>query len=116
MNAFAEPDIEVSPEETAAALREGRAQVIDVREPYEHEAGRVEGARHVELERLASKAETIDRDRPVIFQCRLGARSAMAAQAFRAAGYDAYSMRGGLEAWDAAGLPLVPEGGRVAPH
>jgi rhodanese-related sulfurtransferase len=110
MNAFAEPEIEVTAEQTLAALQEGRAQIVDIREPYEHEAGHIEG------ERLASNAERLDRDRPVIFYCRLGARSAMATQAFRAAGWDAYSMRGGLGAWEAAGLPIAPEGGGVAPH
>ena len=91
-------------------------QVVDVREDYEHEAGRIAGARHIELERLASQAESIDRDRPVVFHCRLGSRSAMAAQAFRAAGYDAYTMAGGLRAWVDAGLPIEPEDGHVADH
>ena len=94
----------------------GEIQLIDVREPYEHDAGRIAGARHIELERLASKAETISRDRPVVFYCRLGSRSGMAAQAFRHAGYDAYSMVGGLTAWDEQGLPLDPPDGRVAEH
>ncbi|MDP9401255.1 MAG: rhodanese-like domain-containing protein [Actinomycetota bacterium] len=116
MSARPEPDLEVSPEETVRALREDRAQLVDVREPYEYEAGRIEGALHVELGQLAAAAPTLDPERPVIFQCRVGGRSAMAAQAFRAAGYDAYSLRGGLLAWHAAGLPLVPEGGTVAPH
>jgi rhodanese-related sulfurtransferase len=40
----------------------------------------------------------------------------MAANAFRRAGFEAYSMVGGLSAWDAQGLPLVPEGGHVADH
>ena len=87
-----------------------------MREAYEHEAGRIEGVRHIELERLAAQAETIDRDRPVVFHCRLGARSGMAAQAFRAAGYDAYNMAGGIQAWADRGLPLAPEGGYVADH
>jgi rhodanese-related sulfurtransferase len=91
-------------------------QLIDVRESYEHEAGRITGARHIELERLASQAETIDRERPVIFQCRIGARSAMAAQAFRASGYEAYTLQGGLERWVAEGLPIEPHGGYVAEH
>ena len=47
---------------------------------------------------------------------RVGVRSAMATQAFRASGYEAYSMAGGLMAWADAGLPLAPEGGRVADH
>ena len=90
--------------------------MIDVREPYEREAGHIDGTRHIELERLAGQAESIDRERPVIFQCRVGRRSMMAAQAFRAAGYDARSLAGGIQAWVAEGRPIVPEGGYVAVH
>jgi hydroxyacylglutathione hydrolase/adenylyltransferase/sulfurtransferase len=115
MSAFARPDIEVTPQQAREMLDSG-AQLVDVREAYEHEAGRIAGARHIELERLASQAETIDRDRPVVFQCRLGARSAMAAQAFRAAGYDAWSLAGGLQRWVEEGMPIEPEDGRVADH
>ena len=113
---FSAPDLEIGPEELAERLQAGEVQLIDVREPYEWEAGRIEGARHVEMERLASQAGTIERDRPVVFQCRLGARSALAAQAFRAAGWDAWSLRGGLQLWHDEGRPLVPEGGHVADH
>jgi rhodanese-related sulfurtransferase len=113
---LADPDLEVSTEQTARALAEGGAQVIDVREPYEREAGRIPGTRHIELERLASKAETIDRDRPVIFHCRLGARSLMAAQAFRRAGFDAYSMAGGITQWADEQRALEPDGAYVADH
>jgi rhodanese-related sulfurtransferase len=110
-------DLEVTPQDVKRHLDEGTAQVIDVREAYEWEAGRLPGdVRHIELNEVAASADTIDRDRPVVFHCRVGARSLMAAQAFRRAGYDAYSMAGGLEAWQEAGLPLDPPGGRVAPH
>ena len=115
MSAFSSPDIEVTPAQ-ARELAESGAQLIDVRESYEHEAGRIAGARHIELERLASQADTIDRARPVVFHCRLGSRSAMAAQAFRAAGYDAWSMAGGLQRWFDEDLPLEPDGGHVADH
>jgi rhodanese-related sulfurtransferase len=108
--------IEVTPEHTAGALADSSAQVIDVREPYEVEAGRIPGSRHVELQDLAAQAETVDRDRPVIFQCRSGARSLMAAQAFRRAGYDAWSMAGGLELWVREGRDIEPADGRVAEH
>ena len=40
----------------------------------------------------------------------------MATKAFRAAGYDALSMAGGIQAGHAAGLPLEPDDGRVADH
>lgn len=111
-----DPEIEVTPEHTAEALADGSAQVIDVREPYEREAGYIPGSRHVELQDLAAQADTVDRDRPVIFQCRSGARSLMAAQAFRRAGYDAWSMAGGLEQWVAEGREIEPADGKVAAH
>jgi rhodanese-related sulfurtransferase len=105
---------------TAADVRErharGEIQLVDVREDYEHEAGRIAGARHVELERLAANAGSLARDRPLVFYCRLGARSGMAANAFRRAGYDAYSMVGGITAWDGQGFPLEPDDGHVADH
>jgi len=91
-------------------------QVIDVREPYEREAGFIPASRHLELNRLTSEAATIDRDRPVVFYCRVGARSRMAAEAFRASGYEAYSLDGGLVRWAGQGRPLEPQGGTVADH
>jgi rhodanese-related sulfurtransferase len=116
MSAFSDPGIEITPAQARELIERQNAQLIDVRETYEWDAGRITGARHIELERLASQSETIDRDRPVIFQCRLGARSAMATQAFRAAGYDAWSMAGGIQRWADEGLGLEPADGRVADH
>lgn len=92
----------------------GAIQLIDVREPHEHEAGRVAGDQLIELGQLGAEQAAIDRDRPVVFYCRSGGRSAMATDAFAQAGYDAHNMAGGLLAWDAAGLPLEPDGGHVA--
>ena len=110
-----EASLEIDPQRTAELLGSG-ATLVDVREPYEREAGHVAGSRHVELGALAAAAPTIEPSAPVVFYCRVGARSLMAASAFRAAGYDAYSLSGGLLAWVAAGLPLTPEGGHVADH
>jgi rhodanese-related sulfurtransferase len=105
---------DMSPQQAAELIQDGDAQLIDVREPYEHDAGRIAGALHIELERLPSEAETLDRDRPIVFYCRTGSRSALAAQAFAGAGYDARNLDGGLEAWVGAGLPIEPDDGRVA--
>jgi rhodanese-related sulfurtransferase len=103
-----------TPQQVAALLEQGAIQLIDVRQPEEHEAGRIAGDRFIELAQLATEVETIDRDRPVVFYCRSGARSAMATEAFRGAGFDAHNMLGGLLEWDAAGLPLDPPDGYVA--
>jgi len=110
-------ELEIDPARVAAWLAEDPSlQVIDVRELYEREAGHIAGTRHIELVRLTAEAASVERERPVVFYCRVGARSQMAAQAFRASGYDAYSMDGGLRRWAQEGRPLTPEGGSVADH
>lgn len=108
-------DIEVTPQRAKELLDRGEAVVVDVREPYEREAGHIEGSRHIPMGELAAQAASLPRDRPVVFQCRVGGRSLMAAQAFRASGFEAVSLEGGLERWHAEGLP-VAGGGRVADH
>jgi rhodanese-related sulfurtransferase len=111
-----EDEVDVAPDWVRERHEAGDIQLIDVREPYEWDAGHIGGARHIELERVASEATTIDEGRPVVFYCAVGSRSGMAAHAFRRAGYDAYSMDGGITAWDAQGLPLEPADGQVAGH
>jgi rhodanese-related sulfurtransferase len=107
-------DTEMAAAQVAALLDAGQAQVIDVREDYEHDAGHIPGSRHIELPQLPDEAGSLDRDRPVVFYCRSGDRSSMPAEAFKASGWDAHNMAGGLTAWAEAGLPLEPEDGTVA--
>jgi rhodanese-related sulfurtransferase len=113
---FADPAHELTPTQLKEALAGDDVELIDVREPYEWEAGRIPGARHIELERLAARADELPTDRTIVFQCRLGVRSAMAMQAFRASGWDAYHLGGGIQRWVAEGFPLDPEDGHVADH
>jgi rhodanese-related sulfurtransferase len=105
---------DLAPRRVAELLDDGETQLVDVREPYEHEAGRIAAGIHIELDRLPAEADSLDRERALVFYCRSGSRSALAADAFRAAGYDAYNMAGGLKAWVEAGLPIEPADGRVA--
>lgn len=107
---------DLSPEDVRRLLDEDTIDLIDVREPYEHEAGRIEGAIHVEIPNLTAAAAQLDQERPIVFYCRSGARSAMTTQAFRASGFQAFNLTGGLLAWVDKGLPIVPEGGTVADH
>ncbi len=106
--------MDYTPHQVAELLDQDDVQLIDVRQPEEHQAGRIAGGRLVELAHLPAQVDTIDRDRPVVFYCRSGSRSAMATQAFRGAGFDAYNLAGGLLEWHAAGLPLDPPSGYVA--
>jgi rhodanese-related sulfurtransferase len=107
-------DADYTPQEVASALAQGDIQLVDVRTAYEHEAGRISAGRWIELNELRGQAETIDRERPVVFYCRSGGRSAMATEAFANAGFDAHNMAGGLLGWRAAGLPIEPDDGHVA--
>ena len=106
--------MDYTPHEVAELLQNDGIQLIDIRQPEERDAGRIAGDRFIELAQLAAQVETIDRERPVVFYCRTGSRSAMATEAFRGAGFDAHNMVGGLVEWHAAGLPLDPPGGYVA--
>lgn len=105
---------ELSSERVAELRDAGEAELIDVRTDHEWGAGHLAGARHLEVNELTAQAESIPKDRPVVFVCRGGGRSGMAAQAFREAGWDAYSMAGGMAAWAEAGRTLEPAGGEVA--
>jgi rhodanese-related sulfurtransferase len=105
--------VDLTPQEAADRLAADDALLIDVREPYEYEAGRIEGARHVPFPELSAFAQELDPERPVIFVCRVGGRSAMAAGAFQRAGFDAHNLTGGVVGWERAGLPFT---GAVADH
>jgi rhodanese-related sulfurtransferase len=114
---MADNDIEVTPEETRRRLAAGEIQVIDVREPSETDVSRIPGdVRLIPLAELTAQASSIDQDKPVVFSCRSGGRSLMAAQAFRASGFEAYSMAGGLLEWKDSGLPVEPPDAPVADH
>lgn len=104
---------EVSRDEAQKLIEDG-AQLIDVRADHEWEAGRIAGATHLPLAELAGRTGEIDSERPVVLYCRGGTRSTMATDALVEAGFDAAKLSEGIVGWDAADLPLEPEGGYVA--
>jgi rhodanese-related sulfurtransferase len=115
-NLFADPTHDLDPAEARRRQAAGQLDIVDIREQYEWDTSRAPGTVHVEIDRVASSAPTLDRTRPVAFMCRGGVRAGMVAQAFRAIGFDAYNIAGGLTAWHAQGLPMEPEGAVVADH
>lgn len=106
--------LEVESAQLAEMISAGSVEVIDVRRDYEYEAGHLPGARHIELNDLTANAESIDKGKTVVFYCRSGNRSGMAAEAFGQAGYDAHNLDGGITAWVDTENPLEPEDGVVA--
>jgi len=98
----------------AAALIESGARLIDVRTAHEFDAGRIPGAERIGLEELVERRGEIPADEPVLFYCRIGNRSLMAAQAFAEAGFKATSLARGIDGWLEAGRKVDPEDGFVA--
>ena len=104
----------IVPEQAAEVIRAGEVQVVDVRAADEHEAGHIAGDRHIPFDLLKQEVGTLDSDRPVLLYCRGGERSATAAEALRASGWNANSIEGGLLDWVERGLPIEPADGHVA--
>jgi len=100
----------VGAEEAARRVDEG-AILLDVREPDEWEAGHSPDAVHVPLAALAASIDRLDKDQPIVTVCRVGGRSERAAAALLQRGYDAVNLAGGMQAWQAAGMPVVTESG-----
>jgi rhodanese-related sulfurtransferase len=102
------------PEFSAHALneriRDGGAQLIDVRTPLEFAAGHLIGARNVPIHTLKQSLPLLELDprRPIVAICATAHRSPPAVRLLRAAGYEnAAQLKGGMIRWHAAGLPVV---------
>jgi glyoxylase-like metal-dependent hydrolase (beta-lactamase superfamily II)/rhodanese-related sulfurtransferase len=97
---------EVTIEELEARPPEGT--VLDVREPEEYARGHVPEAVNLPQADLATRLGEVPPDRPVYLICQGGFRSLRAAQFLRQQGReDVVSVKGGTEAWRAAGKPMV---------
>lgn len=99
---------EVTPKEAAEMARAG-ARIVDIREAAELRAGMIPGAEHAPLSLIGIKPPRSEPGRAVIFHCKSGGRTGMnaAALARTLPDCEVYLLRGGVDAWRAAGLPLI---------
>lgn len=82
--------------------------IIDVRTPEEYAEGHIKGAVLIPVQELEQRMAEVPRDRQVYVYCRSGRRSAKAAAMLAKHGFDRVeNMVGGIEAWKAAGYPVV---------
>jgi len=99
---------EVTAEELAARLDQGRAVVLDVRPPLEFAAGHIAGSRSIPIAELADALTDLPLDREIIAYCRgpycIYADDAV--QLLRSQGYDARRLDTGYPEWQRAGLPV----------
>lgn len=92
--------------------------LLDIREMFEWDAGRIEGSVHIPMMTLSARREELPVDRPILVICRSGNRSAHMTSMLKLSGLDAHNLEGGVKAWVAAGLEAftTPDGrpGRIA--
>ncbi|MFF2009562.1 rhodanese-like domain-containing protein [Streptomyces sp. NPDC058195] len=89
------------------------AVLLDVREKTEWQAGHAPEAVHAPLTGLAAGAAlpAAAQGRPLVVICRSGQRSQRAAKLLAERGADAVDVKGGMNAWAAAGFPVIDERG-----
>ena len=85
-------------------------ELIDVRETYEYEIARIDGARLIPLGEIAERADELRRDRPIVVHCHSGRRSAEAVRLLQQRGFgNIYNLEGGIDAWSDQIDPGVPK-------
>ena len=93
-------------------IEAGEAVLVDVREPDEFAAARIDGAILAPLSQMPAAWEALDlaADRKIIVQCLKGGRSHQVCAFVGPTGPDGqplFNLTGGIQAWHAAGLPVV---------
>ncbi|WP_243668789.1 rhodanese-like domain-containing protein [Methanoculleus chikugoensis] len=83
--------------------------IIDVRRPDEYAGGHIPGAINIDSTHLSEHLESLDPDGTYLLCCqRGGGRSAGAREVMEKAGFrEVYDVKGGMSAWQAAGLPVT---------
>ena len=107
MNPGGIPTIDVLEAERRLREDPGRPLLIDVREANEFAAVRAPDAVLLPMSSLQSRIGELPADRPLMIVCHLGGRSAaVAGFLMRAGRTDVVNVAGGMDAWEAAGLPV----------
>lgn len=83
--------------------------IVDVRTTEEWVSGHIDGAQHFELNTLKEKYPQLPKDRSIALICRSGHRASLAASLLEKEGFQVMNVRGGIQAWRQAGLPLKME-------
>jgi adenylyltransferase/sulfurtransferase len=92
---------EITPVELKRKLDAGETPfILDVREPNEYQINRIAGSTLIPLGELPRRYQELPRDRPIVAQCKSGARSARAMEYLKSVGFpDVKNLRGGINEW-----------------
>jgi rhodanese-related sulfurtransferase len=103
---------QITPAQLAAWLADAgreRPVLLDVREPWEWEAARIEGARHIPMREVPARVGEVERDREVVAICHHGGRSQQVAMYLEKNGFaKVHNLVGGVDAWSRTVDPAVP--------
>ncbi len=93
--------------ELQTLLQQNGTRLIDVRTDAEIARGKIPQGDPLPLHLIPMRLHELDKDKPTVFYCQMGGRSAQAAAFAAASGFaDAYNLQGGITAWAQAGLPV----------
>ena len=102
-------DHEISPTQAAALIREGKARLVDVREPWEFATAHIEGSLAMPMGEVPARAQELDPLERMVVVCHHGVRSLNVTVWLRRQGFEAaQSMQGGIDAWSCEVDPTVP--------
>ena len=102
-----EPFSRIDVHEAKRMIDEGGVQVVDSRERHEHDEGHVPDSVSIPHMSTLPRAAELATDRPILFICKSGQRSAVAAEFASSLGLaPLYNVEGGHDAWRDAGYPM----------
>src|SRR5438270_5051405 len=102
---------EMSPHELKRKIDAGEPfELIDVRELFEYEIDRIDGAQLIPLGEIANRADELQRGQQIVVHCHSGTRSAQAVRLLQQRGFsNIYNLEGGIDAWSEQIDPSVPK-------
>jgi adenylyltransferase/sulfurtransferase len=90
----------ISVHELKEKLQKNEVLLVDVREPFEYDIARIDGATLLPLGELPERIAELPRDKQLVIMCKSGSRSAEATAFLQQQGYQTvYNLRGGINAW-----------------
>lgn len=104
-----EPFFRVDVAEAKEMVEDDAYVVIDVRDPHEYQAGHIPSAALIPVNSVFARRDELPKDKKILFVCKMGQRSALAAEMAAAAGLppeQLYNLEGGTDAWMKAGEPV----------
>ncbi len=104
-------EFEISAEQVKALRKNGEQfTLLDVREPWEYETARLEGAKHIPMGDIPMRAQQeLDPEEHIVVMCHHGVRSLTVTNWLRQQGFEkVQSMRGGIDGWARTVDPKVP--------